>query len=51
MCPNGFIYFVMCIACRSITAVGSSMGLSYAIVGYYFPNNISKIVVSLFELI
>lgn len=46
MCPNGAAYFYTCIACRSVTALGSSMGLSYAIVGHYFPEKISTIVVS-----
>ena len=34
----------MAIACRVVNAIGCSMGLSYAIVGYYFPNNISSMV-------
>ena len=51
LCPDGLIYFIMCVLCRIITAIGSSMGLSYAIVGYYFPNKISSIVVSLIEQI
>lgn len=44
MCPNGMIYFIMCIICRVVTAIGSSMGLSYAIVGSYFPNKVARIV-------
>ena len=47
MCPDGSIYFYMCILCRIVTGIGSSMGLSYAIVGYYFPTKISSIVVSI----
>ena len=43
-CPSGDVYFVISVACRVVCAVGSSMGLSYAIVGYYFPNRISTIV-------
>jgi MFS family permease len=43
-CPDGLTFFAMCIACRIVTAIGSSMGLSYAIVGHYFPNKISSIV-------
>lgn len=44
MSPNGWTYFNLSIACRVVTAVGSSMGLSYAIVGYYFPNKISTMI-------
>jgi hypothetical protein len=44
MCPNGLTYFIMCIVCRSVTGVGSAMGMSYAIVGHYFPDKISTIV-------
>lgn len=43
-CPNGNAYFITSVASRVICGVGSSMGLSYAIVGYYFPNKISSIV-------
>ena len=46
-CPNGIIYFVMCVLCRSVTGVGASMGMSYAIVGHYFPSKISSIVAML----
>ena len=44
MCPNGLSYFLLALACRVVMALGCSMGLSYAIVGYYFPNNISSMV-------
>lgn len=44
MCPPGFVYFLMCVSCRCVTALGSSMGLSYAIVGYVFPNRVASIV-------
>ena len=43
-CPKGLSYFLLAIACRVVNAIGCSMGLSYAIVGYYFPNNISSMV-------
>ena len=43
-CPPGNIYFVMAILCRCVAALGASMGLSYALVGFYFPNRISSIV-------
>lgn len=43
-CPNGNIYFILSMACRVVCALGTSMGLSYAVVGYYFPNHISTIV-------
>ena len=46
-CPPGNIYFVMAVLCRVVTAVGASMGLSYAIIGHYFPNKISSLVVNL----
>jgi hypothetical protein len=66
MCPNGLIYFIICIACRSVTGIGirivtnrhvkkrsvnsvqnnigSAMGMSFAIIGHYFPNKISTVV-------
>lgn len=44
MCPDGFIYFAMCIICRCVTALGSAMGQSFAICSCYFPNKISSIV-------
>ena len=44
MSPNGWTYFILMVACRVVTAIGSSMGLSYAIVGYYFPNKISTMI-------
>lgn len=44
MCPNGFIYFIMCMLCRIVTALGSAMGQSFAICSCYFPNKISSIV-------
>lgn len=43
-CPNGSIYFIMCILCRCVTALGSAMGQSFAICSCYFPNRISSIV-------
>lgn len=43
-CPNGTIYFVMCILCRCVTALGSAMGQSFAICSCYFPNRVSSIV-------
>lgn len=42
--PAGWSYFGAAVACRIVTAIGSSMGLSYAIVGYYFPHKISTMV-------
>lgn len=44
MSPNGWTYFILMVACRIVTAIGSSMGLSYAIVGFYFPNRISTMI-------
>ncbi len=44
MCPKGLSYFLIAIACRVVNAIGCSMGLSYAFVGYYFPNNMSSMV-------
>ena len=31
--PSGYMYLITCLLCRGVTAVGSSMGLSYAVVG------------------
>jgi len=31
--PPGYLYFAMCMICRSVSGIGASMGLSYAIVG------------------
>lgn len=45
-CPGGLIYFIMCMVCRGVSGLGASMGLSYAIVGYFFPNRIASVVVS-----
>lgn len=44
LCPSGMIYFVMCMLCRGVSGLGASMGLSYAIVGYFFPNKIASVV-------
>lgn len=46
-CPEGNIYFAISVLCRIVTAIGSSMSISYAIVGFYFPNNISSMVAML----
>jgi len=43
-CPDGQIYFVMCMACRIVTALGGSMGQSFAIIGCFFPDRIASIV-------
>lgn len=32
-CPPGPVYFILSVAARVVCAIGSSMGLSYAIVG------------------
>lgn len=42
-CPEEY-YLVMVLLVRGMTAVGCSMGLSFAIVGNFFPNNVSTIV-------
>lgn len=42
--PSGMIYFFMCLLCRGVSGIGASMGLSYAIVGYFFPNRIASVV-------
>lgn len=42
--PGGLTYFILCLASRVVGAFGSSMGLSYAIVGYLFPKNIASVV-------
>lgn len=42
--PSGWTYFIMCLLCRSVSGVGASMGLTYAIVGYYFPDRIASFV-------
>ena len=34
----------MCMACRIVTALGGSMGQSFAIIGCFFPDRISSIV-------
>jgi len=38
----------MAVLCRVVAATGASMGLSYALVGHYFPNRISSVVVFYF---
>jgi len=43
-CPGGYVYFMMCMICRGVSGLGASMGLSYAIVGYFFPNRIASVV-------
>ena len=43
--PAGNVYFLMSFACRAVTGIGVSMASSYAVVGYYFPNNIATIIV------
>ena len=45
--PNGMIYFLMSLLCRTITGVGASMGISYAIVAHSFPNNVASVVAAL----
>lgn len=47
-CPGGYVYFMMCMICRGVSGLGASMGLSYAIVGYFFPNRIASVVVSIY---
>ncbi len=42
-CPDGYIYFIMCMACRIVTALGGSMGQSFAIIGCFFPDRIASI--------
>jgi len=42
--PSGWTYFIMCLLCRSVSGIGASMGLTYAIVGYFFPNRIASFV-------
>ncbi|RNA42714.1 MFS-type transporter SLC18B1 [Brachionus plicatilis] len=49
LCPDGIMFFIMCIVCRAVTGIGVSMGLSFAIVGHYFPDRISFFV-SLLEI-
>lgn len=44
MTPEGTVYFIMCLVCRGVSGFGASMGLSYAIVGYFFPNKIASVV-------
>lgn len=34
--PSGYMYLITCLLCRSVTAFGSAMGLSYAAVGMRF---------------
>ncbi len=46
--PAGNVYFVMSFTCRAVTGIGSSMASSYAVVGYYYPHNIAKIIVTFF---
>ena len=41
--PDGYIYFIMCMACRIVTALGGSMGQSFAIIGCFFPDRIASI--------
>lgn len=42
--PGGIVYFIMCLVCRGVSGLGAAMGLSYAIVGYFFPNKIASVV-------
>ena len=37
--PPGLSYFLVCLAARTVTALGTSMGLNYAIVGKLLPLN------------
>lgn len=42
--PAGITYFLMSLFCRTVTGLGASMGISYAIVAYSFPNNVASVV-------
>lgn len=42
--PGGMIYFITALLCRSVVGLGASMGISYAIVAYSFPNNVASVV-------
>ena len=45
MSPGGFAYFFLANLTRFVTALGSSMSLSYATIVLFFPKNIAFAVV------
>lgn len=45
-CPPGPVYFILSVAARVVCAIGSSMGLSYAIVGKLTNDPIFFIVIT-----